>query len=112
MPRITRLVVCGRLLVIATLLPTRAFMRVDFPTLGRPAKQANPDRNGIPSGGCGTLTTRSWGQRGTQVAVRRGMEHDGVRPEVAHGGQVTRVGFVGFTHYGRGFQTGGSARRC
>jgi hypothetical protein len=27
------------------LLPTRAFISVDFPTFGRPAKQANPDRN-------------------------------------------------------------------
>jgi hypothetical protein len=39
-----RRVVCGRLLVIATLVPTRAFIRVDLPTLGRPRKQANPDR--------------------------------------------------------------------
>jgi hypothetical protein len=43
MPRIARRVVCGRLLVIATLLPTRAFMSVDLPTFGRPAKHANPD---------------------------------------------------------------------
>ena len=44
-PRIARLVVCGRLLVIATLVPTRAFIRVDLPTFGRPTKQAKPDRN-------------------------------------------------------------------
>src|SRR6476659_5382777 len=45
MPRITRRVVCGRSLVIATLAPTSAFVSVDLPTLGRPARQANPDRN-------------------------------------------------------------------
>jgi hypothetical protein len=50
MPRIARLVVCGRLLVIATLLPTRAFIRVDLPTLGRPAKQAKPDLNAAAAG--------------------------------------------------------------
>jgi hypothetical protein len=27
------------------LLPTSAFMSVDLPTFGRPAKQANPDLN-------------------------------------------------------------------
>jgi hypothetical protein len=40
-----RLVVCGRLLVMATLVPTRAFIRVDLPTLGRPTKQAKPERS-------------------------------------------------------------------
>ena len=45
MPRIVRRVVCGLLLVIATLVPTSAFISVDLPTLGRPMKQANPDRN-------------------------------------------------------------------
>src|ERR1700756_5997871 len=43
MPRITRLVVCGRLLVIATLAPTRALVRVDLPTFGRPTRHAKPD---------------------------------------------------------------------
>src|SRR5437879_8008182 len=56
MPRIARRVVCGRLLVIATLLPTSAFISVDLPTFGRPAKQAKPELNpaapggGIPAG--------------------------------------------------------------
>jgi hypothetical protein len=45
MPRIARRVVCGRLLVMATLVPTRAFISVDLPTLGRPAKHAKPDLN-------------------------------------------------------------------
>jgi hypothetical protein len=45
MPRITRRVVCGRSLVIATLAPTSALVSVDLPTLGRPARQANPDLN-------------------------------------------------------------------
>ena len=44
-PRIARRVVCGRLLVIATLAPTSAFIRVDLPTFGRPAKAAKPDLN-------------------------------------------------------------------
>ncbi len=52
MPRIARRVVCGRLLVIATLLPTRAFIRVDLPTLGRPAKLAKPDLNSPGAPGC------------------------------------------------------------
>ena len=43
MPRITRLVVCGRLLVIATLAPTRALVSVDLPTFGRPTRHAKPD---------------------------------------------------------------------
>jgi hypothetical protein len=56
MPRIARRVVCGRLLVMATFDPTSAFMSVDLPTFGRPAKQANPDlnsagdwRDGVPT---------------------------------------------------------------
>src|SRR6185437_9647201 len=44
-PRIARRVVCGLSLVIATLVPTRAFVRVDLPVLGRPTKQPNPERN-------------------------------------------------------------------
>ena len=43
MPRITRRVVCGRSLVIATFAPTSALVRVDLPTLGRPTRHANPD---------------------------------------------------------------------
>src|SRR6516164_5652902 len=45
MPRITRRVVCGRSLVIATLAPTRALVRVDLPTFGRPTRHAKPERN-------------------------------------------------------------------
>ena len=55
MPRIARRVVCGRLLVIATFVPTSAFIRVDLPTLGRPAKQAKPERKAWP--GDGSFTT-------------------------------------------------------
>jgi hypothetical protein len=40
-----RRVVCGLLLVIATFVPTSAFINVDLPTLGLPTKQAKPDRN-------------------------------------------------------------------
>jgi len=49
MPLITLLVVCGLLLVIATLLPTRAFISVDLPTFGRPAKHAKPATNSSPA---------------------------------------------------------------
>lgn len=46
MPRTVWRVVCGRLEVIATFWPTRAFVRVDLPALGRPTKQAKPARWG------------------------------------------------------------------
>src|ERR1700722_810626 len=51
-PRMARRVVCGRLLVMAILVPTSAFIRVDLPTFGRPTKQAKPDLNspGRPAG--------------------------------------------------------------
>ena len=59
MPLITRRVVWGLLLVIATLVPTSAFMSVDLQTFGRPAKHAKPAEN--PSGlagcpGCASAT--------------------------------------------------------
>src|SRR6266498_1792593 len=141
MPRTARRVVWGRLLVIATLAPTSAFISVDFPTLGRPAKQAKPDRNagtvaadGEPGPGDELTTTilphrarhtvtalvivvnprerernprgrsaggrspRSWGERGAHSAIRRPsssmrrrMEDDGRRAEIAYGGNVLRV---------------------
>ena len=50
MPRTVCRVVCGRLEVIATFWPTRAFVRVDLPALGRPTKQAKPARCGRPLG--------------------------------------------------------------
>src|SRR5579862_509546 len=43
-PRIARLVVCGRLEVIATFVPTIAFVSVDLPTFGRPATATKPAR--------------------------------------------------------------------
>ena len=39
-----RRVVCGLSEVIATLAPTMALSSVDFPALGRPTKQAKPER--------------------------------------------------------------------
>src|SRR5208283_496986 len=39
-------VVCGLSATIATFCPTRALSSVDFPTLGRPINETNPDRNG------------------------------------------------------------------
>ena len=52
MPRIACRVVCGRDDVIATFDPTSAFVSVDLPTLGRPTKQAKPDRKPSGSHGC------------------------------------------------------------
>ena len=43
-PRTTCRVVCGLLDVIAIFWPMIAFVRVDLPALGRPTKQANPER--------------------------------------------------------------------
>ena len=48
MPRTVCRVVCGWFAVIATFWPTRAFVRVDLPALGRPTKQAKPARWGAP----------------------------------------------------------------
>ena len=47
MPRMVCRVVCGRIDVIATLVPTRAFVSVDFPVLGRPTKHTKPERNSV-----------------------------------------------------------------
>ncbi len=44
MPRIVWRVVCGLLDVMATFVPTSAFVSVDFPAFGRPTKHANPER--------------------------------------------------------------------
>ncbi len=52
MPRTTVRVVCGREEVIATLVPTRALVRVDLPALGRPTKDAKPLRNSGTHGLC------------------------------------------------------------
>src|SRR5271156_65614 len=43
-PRIRRLVVCGRGVTIATLCPTSRFTSVDLPTLVRPATATKPAR--------------------------------------------------------------------
>ena len=48
-------VVCGRLEVIATFCPISAFVSVDLPALGRPTKQAKPERK--PSGHLGETVT-------------------------------------------------------
>src|SRR5215510_6339962 len=45
MPVIRYRVVCGLLEVMVTFCPTRAFTRVDFPTLGRPTTAIVPQRN-------------------------------------------------------------------
>ena len=49
MPRIVCRVVCGRFDVIATLVPTSAFVSVDLPVFGRPTKQTKPERNSAPA---------------------------------------------------------------
>ncbi|GAA2226336.1 hypothetical protein GCM10010104_18120 [Streptomyces indiaensis] len=50
MPRTVCRVVCGWFAVIATFWPTRAFVRVDLPALGRPTKQAKPALWTAPAG--------------------------------------------------------------
>src|SRR4051794_33534575 len=52
MPRTTVRVVCGLEEVIATLLPTSAFVSVDLPAFGRPTKDAKPLRNSGTPGLC------------------------------------------------------------
>jgi hypothetical protein len=52
MPLITRRVVWGLLLVMATFVPTNAFISVDLPTFGRPAKHAKPAENPSPLLAC------------------------------------------------------------
>lgn len=47
MPRMVCRVVCGRLEVIATFVPTRALVRVDLPVLGRPTKHTKPEWNSL-----------------------------------------------------------------
>ena len=47
MPRIVCRVVCGRFDVIATLVPTKALVSVDFPVFGLPTKQTKPERNSV-----------------------------------------------------------------
>src|SRR6185312_10673559 len=86
MPRITRRVVCGRSLVIATLAPTKAFVSVDLPTFGRPARQANPERKAGTDGG---WLTRQFSR------MSRGREPRHVRPQIkgtaGSGATVVRV---------------------
>ena len=62
MPRMACRVVCGRLDVIAIFEPISALVSVDLPALGRPTKQAKPDRK--PSG-----TSRNR-QSGSELARR------------------------------------------
>src|SRR5215211_5221289 len=49
MPRIACRVVCGLAEAMAILVPTNAFVSVDFPVLGRPTRHAKPDRYEAPS---------------------------------------------------------------
>ena len=49
-PRTECRVVCGRLEVIATFVPTSALVRVDLPAFGRPTKHAKPERCGALGG--------------------------------------------------------------
>jgi hypothetical protein len=55
-PRICVRVVCGRSETIATFVPTSRFTSVDFPTLGRPTSETNPERN--PGVGSVTMPRR------------------------------------------------------
>src|SRR6059036_4268740 len=48
MPVMRFRVVCGRGETIESFSPTRRFRSVDFPALGRPMSETNPDFNGKP----------------------------------------------------------------
>ena len=72
MPRIVCRVVCGRPDVIATFWPTSALVSVDLPALGRPTKQAKPDRKVIGSlRGCRTSASSVRRRRSRSRARRR-----------------------------------------
>jgi hypothetical protein len=45
MPRIWLRVVCGFSEIIAIFSPRKVFIKVDFPTLGRPVRETKPERN-------------------------------------------------------------------
>ncbi len=87
MPRITRRVVCGGLLVIATLAPTSAFMRVDLPTFGRPVKHAKPERKPAcapaPAASCDDITPR-FSRIGRAVGPSRPVGPDRPAPGTGH----------------------------
>ena len=50
MPRTVCRVVCGRDDAMATFCPTMALVNVDLPALGRPTKQAKPERKPVGNG--------------------------------------------------------------
>jgi hypothetical protein len=54
------LVVCGRVEVMATLVPTSAFVSVDLPVFGRPTKHTKPERNSVMVAGRRACTQRDF----------------------------------------------------
>src|SRR6476620_3371254 len=98
MPRIVCRVVCGRLEVIATLVPTRALVNVDLPVLGRPMKHTNPERNSLTADlsrrNCGEIAiwagTAICAQSRLSYGVARaiGDDHGRICGQLAHCGQA------------------------
>src|SRR4051812_40035374 len=94
MPRIAWRVVWGRDEVIATFVPTSAFVSVDLPTLGRPTKHANPDRN--PSGSSAGVElpcapSPSGGVNGLALQPRHDLSADRQGRGGGRGGRVEHV---------------------
>src|SRR5271157_3119901 len=50
MPWMRLRVVCGLRVTMASFSPTSAFSNVDFPALGRPMMETNPERNAMSGG--------------------------------------------------------------
>jgi hypothetical protein len=86
------------LLVIATFVPTSAFVSVDLPALGRPTKQAKPARYGGEAG-------VSASARSVTVPI---LPHDcgDARPGARHG--ATNCARASFTTYGNEVLTANS----
>ena len=63
-PQIRLRVVWGLLLTMATFSPTRALVRVDLPTLGRPQRVSIPQRFTATSAGAGAAGSRGASRSG------------------------------------------------
>ena len=66
-PRTACRVVCGLALVITILAPTSALVSVDLPALGRPTKQAKPERKLTDPSSHGSISILDSFQIGTRV---------------------------------------------
>ena len=109
-PRIACRVVCGLDEAMAILLPTSALINVDLPALGRPTKQAKPERN--PAGWARTLmrsvttSTRALRRRLRRPARPRRPSRRRSRDRASDRSPASVLG----TDHGHGLQAGGPGR--